>query len=628
MNGRAAPVSAATLAFAFVGCLLAYVAGFQLWYGQTALGLVPGADDRELLALARQMAAGSLPPEAFYRAPGYPALLALALHLGLPDGALLGFARLLNSLCHLLTTALCFQISHRLWQRPAAAWLSAALIGFNPVLLHFAGDALDVTLAISLTMLGLRALIPPAGRPPALAQSAFWWGAATLCRPQLLLLCALPPLLALAGKPRRMSRLARASLPALALFALLGALNFKLAGDFRLLPWQGAYNLWSANKPGAHGRFFEQTLTIDSYDETANPARLESEALYRQEMPGSPADYATQSNYWRAKTFRAIAADPAAWLGLMAQKLRYLLAGEEQYNNKTYAFHKARSPWLRVNPIGWTLIFTLSMMALLLHAERAASRTLMLAIALIAAGVLLFYVSDRFRAPLVPVLAVAAGGIVDWRRHLHRWRALVGGGAALAVACFPVGYDPTQTVVQDQLMLASSANALGRYEEASRAIDAASLRAPERPATIALRCVIRFNLWLTAGTADETGWASDCRRAATWSATARLRAAQADWRDGKRAAAVSVWRDLAASTGPLSPDALAGLRQADALDPDSADRFAALLSANNRLLLALEAARGDGSSAQRLKDLAGEEAAAREQAAVERLWGPRPPAHD
>ena len=177
-------------------------------------------------------------------------------------------------------------------------------------------------------------------------------------------------------------------------------------------------------------------------------------------------------------------------------------------------------------------------------------------------------------------------------------------------------------------MLAASANALGRYAEASMAIDEASRQAPERPATIALRCVIRFNLWLTAGTADEAGWASDCRRAAAWSATARLRAAHADWRDGKQAAAVEVWRELAARGGPLGPDALAGLRQAEALEPDSARRFEALLAQGNRLLLAIEAWRGDGRSAQRLQALAGIETAAREQAAVERLWGPRPPAHD
>ena len=52
-------------------------------YSLTATGLVPAGDDREILALARQIAHHTLPHEAFYRAPGYPAVLALGLGLWL-----------------------------------------------------------------------------------------------------------------------------------------------------------------------------------------------------------------------------------------------------------------------------------------------------------------------------------------------------------------------------------------------------------------------------------------------------------------------------------------------------------------------------------------------------------------
>ena len=37
-----------------------------------------------------------------------------------------------------------------------------------------------------------------------------------------------------------------------------GAFNYVIAGDFRVTPWQGAYNLWAANRPGAHGRYFDE----------------------------------------------------------------------------------------------------------------------------------------------------------------------------------------------------------------------------------------------------------------------------------------------------------------------------------------------------------------------------------
>ncbi len=304
---------------------------------------------------------------------------------------------------------------------------------------------------------------------------------------------------------------------------------------------------------------------------------------------------------------------------VMTTKLRYLLSGEEQYNNKTYAFHKARSPWLRFNPIGWTLIFALAMTALGLHAGAGGVRVPMLACLLIAGGVLLFYVSDRFRAPLVPVLAVLAGGICRWRPGLPLQRAAASGLIALALACFPVDYDPRETETQDHLLLATSANALGRYAEALREIDAA--RAPSRPAVITLRCVVGFNAWLTAISTDEAGWTADCRRAAAWSAIARLQTAHADWRAGHTREAVAGWRKLAQRTGSLQTGALAGLWQAGALDELTAGRVKALLEQGDVLLLGVAASQGDGQAARRLTDLLGASAAAREQAAVARLWG-------
>jgi hypothetical protein len=43
----------------------------------------------------------------------------------------------------------------------------------------------------------------------------------------------------------------------------------------------------------------------------------------------------------------------------MARKAYALLNNWEQYNNKTYAFHKALSPWLSWNPLCWGLLLVL-----------------------------------------------------------------------------------------------------------------------------------------------------------------------------------------------------------------------------------------------------------------------------
>jgi hypothetical protein len=43
-------------------------------------------------------------------------------------------------------------------------------------------------------------------------------------------------------------------------------------------------------------------------------------------------------------------------LGQLGRKVYALLNDWEQYNNKTYAFHQARSPWLRWNPLSWGVL--------------------------------------------------------------------------------------------------------------------------------------------------------------------------------------------------------------------------------------------------------------------------------
>src|SRR5690606_32489802 len=132
----------------------AYATAHELWYSQTALGQSPALDGLENLQLAGQIARGELPVEPFYRAMLYPATLAL---VG-GHWMLLGFA------CHLANAYLAYRLARTIWRRQCAGLVAGALTGFNPVLLHYAFDPLDVTLSITLLLAGLNALFAAAGR--------------------------------------------------------------------------------------------------------------------------------------------------------------------------------------------------------------------------------------------------------------------------------------------------------------------------------------------------------------------------------------------------------------------------------------------------------------------------------
>jgi hypothetical protein len=493
-------------------------------------------------------------------------------------------------------------------------------VGFNPVLLHFAGDALDITLAITLMTAGIVSLIHAQHGRRSAGLASFWFSLAALCRPQLLPLLLLPPLLSLSRPRPKWPSLLRAVIPAALLFGSFGFINHQLADDFRLLPWQGAYNLWAANHPGANGRYFEQTLSVDSYDPAANTARLESEALYRQRAPTAPQDYPSVTRYWQAQALASIRESPAAWLALMGQKLRYLLNNEEQYNNKTYAFYKARSRWLSPNPLCWALVLTCGVAGGVLGWKRQDSRLLLLAIGLCAGGVLLYYVSDRFRAPLVPLLSVLAGGVTRLRLTRESARAAGLALTALGLALLPVGYDPRETFIQDHMMVAASATALGRHAEALGELAAATQRDSQRPSFITLSCIVQFNAWLADAKNSTIAWTENCRQAAASSASARLLNAHAAWRAGNVQAAIAGWREAAVPGGPDEASALAALSVAHALTEAEQRRLTALADQGSESVLAVMANAGDEGRQQQLQKALGPVRAQSAVRAAKRLW--------
>ncbi|MSR15195.1 MAG: hypothetical protein EXR86_11650 [Gammaproteobacteria bacterium] len=567
------------LVLGFSLLVLIYSFGYLTWYSGTPLGRAPVLDEREILALAEQIAMGQLPAEPFYRAPLYPALLSIPLLFGSDPLGLPFLARLFNGVCHLISAFFAWRIASRLWQRREAQYLSAGLIGFNPVLLHFCGDALDITCAITVMLASVNLVLVAIDQ-----QSKIYWrwwvagvglGIGVLLRPQLLpLLLALPVISAFIAIPHVGGawRGCAGLLSGLGCLLIFGAVNYSIGREFNLLPWQGAYNFWAANGPDANGRYFEQRLPVHIVDPTANTARVESEMLYRQAQPGASTAPRAMSAYWQARTFQAIAEDPLRWLELVSSKAFFLLNNIEQYNNKTYEFHRLRSPLLRLNPLGWSVLLAFGIAGMVTHWQRPACRALAVLVIAYAAGTLLYFVSDRFRAPLVPLLALAGGGaLVSARSTVARWRGIFIAVLFTAVSLLPVNPTlRTQTYIQDELALARAHSRLNEFDAAEVWAERALARAPRRTSVLALVCVARFNAWLY-GPRDllspvlRESWRTACAASAKLSPTSNRILGYLDWRAGDSLAARQRWRGIVAAASEEQNEALAWLLLTGAL---------------------------------------------------------------
>ena len=574
---------------ALLACVV-YFAGFGFEYLLDPLGRSPVLDANENLAWASLIADGQLPEEPLYRALLYPWVLSL-----FPaQGAILAqLAALLGMLCHGCNALLVALFAKQLWRSRTAAWYAGVLYVLYPVALYFSMQVLDMTFAMTLFLLGLYCVVRGCESVAGERHRVRWivciiggvlLGLSVLARPNFLLPLFCVPLAPFILCGAGQSQWRKACLPAVVLLVSMllpllgqGCYNFSKSGVFRVLPWQGAYNLLTANKTGANGKFYKQTVAFAEVAVGQNPNRMESEYLYRQVM-GEDADLEidAMNHYWRSQLVEDVADDPLRWIGLMGRKVFYLFNDWEQYNNLTYAYHKARFSFLQYNPLGWgvLLLGTLSMCGCfraLLNGRLLCF--IAVVFALYAAGVLLFYVSARFRLPLTPLLAICCGGFAHLQvAQLSAFNAkqvlvalLVLGGASTLVYGSWFEARDRSSFIQDELLLASASALVGEDAQALRYASAVLARDPSRQDARRIQVSSAFNLWLLeADGRSKTVFWEELNAALEpledWDASTLFIAGVVAWRDGDLPTAKSTWnfavQRYGAKQGSSSAEAL------------------------------------------------------------------------
>lgn len=589
-----AAIHSRTARLSVIALALLYGAAHLAWYGTTPLGGFPVLDGREILELAKAIAGGTLPAEPFYRAPLYPALISLFIGLGVPEDLLPDAARLLNLVAHVASATLVFELARRVWGELRAGLLAGALYALYPVALHFAGDPLDISLATTLALGATLAAWMAAERRSSVTAVAA--GAllalAALARPNFLV--CLPALLSwfalLAWRDRRQLRILAGSLLGCALvLGTMGLVNKWVGDEFRLLPWQGSHAVWDANGPGVSGLYYQHTIPVPDLIPGTNPARAEAEILYCRDRPcGDRIDIDDFQAYWRDRFVDYLKHDPGAWLRLMASKTWYLVNNYEQYNNKTYWFHKDRAPWLRWNPLGWAVLLALGVGALWLPMRPQARSLLVLLAGAYACGLLLYFVSARFRVPMAGWLCVLAGGWIGLVANLKSPLTATARRAGLAlltaigfgaVASVPVHEGLRQgTVTEDWSLVASASLAAGKWQEAEMWALRVIERMPDRIVAHALVCSARVHAWEQSPT-DALPPREWLERSLVYCSTGSSSSHRAAYNASfflsglcMQDQALAVWQQLQDSklVGELSRSALAAVSRGEIRSGDSA----------------------------------------------------------
>jgi len=519
------------------------------------LVLAPQLDAKENLILSQQIDSGNLPKEPYYRALLYPLSLSLIEPAELRP--LLG--SVLGILCHLLNGWLTYAIAWRIWKSRMAATVGACLYLVNPASLLFSLLLLDMTPALSLFLLAILSLLKDRKGISPYLLSGLLGGLAVLARPHFLPAVLMLPVFCLILQKRLEWKAFSAWLPLSLILITHGLLNLQHSGEFRILPWQGAYNLWAANKSGANGLYFKQSVNLSNRGNEDNPTKVESIYLYGTDHPEIAPPYSVHemNEYWRGKFSHRLIESPVQVIRLWMFKGYAVFNSFEQYNNITFSFHKSSLPLLKYNPVNWGILLILGALGLFhlfrKHPHSAAS--LLFVFLAYSAILILFFASARFRLPLVPFLAVMAGGIPVWlpelwhsRKNLIPSILLVITTGCIAYSSF-AGIRNTDTYIQDRLLLANAHADMGQDFPAADWARKVLAESPGRTEAQRIYTISYFNLRITGNLKyaefgnweDQQGWVelsstSDPALATIYGFY--------QWHWGNKDSAMAVWRQI------------------------------------------------------------------------------------
>jgi tetratricopeptide (TPR) repeat protein len=215
--------------------------------------------------------------------------------------------------------------------------------------------------------------------------------------------------------------------------------NSRVGGEFVLISNNGGINYYIGNHVDASGLYQEIEGVHFFQDGVPHDGLSRRVAMDRAERQ---LTHAEASRFWLDEGLRFNRENPLGTLQLYAKKLGYLIGDYEIPQIENFDWAKRESSLLRLSPIRFGLLIALASVGILI-AARAGGLPRVAAGALLAytLAILPFFITARFRAPMLPLICVfAASGILAlWKGSRHAPRpALAGMCVVLAVLSFRV----------------------------------------------------------------------------------------------------------------------------------------------------------------------------------------------
>ncbi len=433
--------------------------------------LAPSVDAAYHHQWANRVASGDPGDLPFFRAPLYPWLLGGTYKLfgdrPLPP-------RVLQVLLSTLTVWLLWSLGRRLFGA-VAGWISGIVYTFYCLSIYFAGELLITTLIVFLDLVILWLLVRYH------SNGKYWqWGLiglliglSAIARPNILIL--LPVVLVVLWTTSKQLSMGRriSNLIAVGLGIIIPILPVTLTnriggGEWVLIATQGGVNFYIGNNPEATGAH----AILPQFGETWE---LEDAKYLADQEAGKPLTPGQVSSHYLRKGLNWISSHPFDWLWLTIRKTHLFFNAFEISNNRNIYFFSSQSkPLSRLLWLGFGLIAPLGLLgAITTYKKNKKSRIVTWFILSYTLGVILFFITARYRMPIVPWMILFSAALVvqltDWARtkKLAQSGAVIGGVVLLYFLCWwnPYGFSK-EADAQTHFSLGNAYLKLDRYTQA------------------------------------------------------------------------------------------------------------------------------------------------------------------
>lgn len=433
------------------------------------------------------LAGGWLPREVFFHSsPVYPYILAGVY-------ALFGHSylavRLIQSAVGTATCLILFSITRSLFglrEAVVAGLLSALYVAF----VFFDSELLMITFVVFFSMLAIHILLRRRHGTGAVLAAGLLTGLAALGKPNILLF--VPAVLLwfwwtsrryVKASGTAASPAPRSAVRSMLVFTVGAALvvapftisNYRVSGDFVATTSNGGINFYIGNNENADGTFLvDQSMRTDLYKGSKRRAELES---------GRELRSAEVSSFWLAKGLRYAMGHPAREIRLLGRKLLLFWNAYEIPNHYDLNFFKTFSRVLRFDPFVFAWMIPFGFLGIYVSRRRWREfLPLYMFAGTYMVSLVPFFVTSRYRLPVVPVMLIFSAHGVSWiirRLAAREKRGWTGAVVVLASSFVFVNLPLVDfTLGPSRATLGGVYRDMGRHEEAAEQFKLATEESP------------------------------------------------------------------------------------------------------------------------------------------------------